>query len=112
MAMLKSVRIAKKELIDRKAEDVQVVDVRENTPFADYYVLATAPNEKALGAFAGYVEEALEKEGVEVGKLDGTPESGWIIVDAGNVIIHIFSEAKRKEIALDELLAHRREAKK
>ena len=112
MAMLKSVRIAKKELEERKAEDVMVVDVRENTPFADYYVIATAPNEKALGAFADYVEEALEKEGVEVRKKDGTPDSGWVIVDAGPVVVHLFSEAKRKEIALDGLLAHRLENKK
>jgi ribosome-associated protein len=100
----KIVTSIKKELEDRKAEDVEIIDVQERTPFTDYYVLATAPNEKALGGFADDVEEVCEKQKVDVRKMEGTPESGWVLVDAGVVVVHIFTANKRAEIGLDDLL--------
>jgi ribosome-associated protein len=104
MKYIKAVRIAKDDLEEHKAEDVAVVDVRNSTPFTDYYVIATAPNERALGALADEVEDALEKENIEVRKKEGLPESGWVIVDAGQVVIHLFISTKRKEIDLDSIL--------
>jgi ribosome-associated protein len=101
----KIVSSLKKELEDRKAEEVEIIDVRERTPFTDYYLLATAPNEKALGGFADDVIEVCDKQKVEVRKQEGTPESGWILVDAGSVVVHLFTANKRAEIGFDQLLA-------
>lgn len=100
----KAVSLCVKELDERKAENIEVIDVKENTPFADYYVIATCPNEKAIGAFAGDIQETLEKDKHEVRNIEGTPESGWMIVDAGDVVIHLFLAAKREEIDLDKIL--------
>jgi ribosome-associated protein len=100
----KIVTSIKKELEDRKAEDVEVVDVTERTPFSDYYILATAPNEKALGGYAEDVQEVCDKQKVDVRKTEGTPESGWVLVDAGSVVVHLFTAGKRAEIGLDDLL--------
>ncbi|MCH3908768.1 MAG: ribosome silencing factor [Bacilli bacterium] len=105
----KAVKIAVKELEDRKAEEVEVVDVKENTPFSDYYVIATAPNERALGAFADDLDQAFAKNKIDIRQIEGKPESGWVIVDEGSVVVHIFTKEKRAEISLEKLLA---EAKK
>lgn len=105
MRMPKEVTLVKKSLDEHKAEDITVVDVREKTPFTDYLVIASGTNSRMLGALASYVEDDLLKNKVEVRKTEGIPESGWIIVDAGNVVVHLFSPEKRSEIDLEGLLA-------
>ncbi|MCI1244958.1 MAG: ribosome silencing factor [Bacilli bacterium] len=102
----KEVTLAKKALSDHKGENIAVVDVRQNTPFADYLVIASANNIRMLGALANSVEEGFAKAGVRVRQQEGTPESEWIVVDAGAVVVHVFTEEKRKEIDLDGLLTH------
>lgn len=105
--MDKITKLAKKVLEDHKAEDVVVIDVKEKTPFADYYVLATATNNRQLNALAEIVEDELEKAKFSVGHIEGKPESGWILIDAHHVIINIFSREERDRISLDELLARK-----
>lgn len=97
-------RIAK-VLDDHKAEDIMTIDVRERTPFTDYIVIATAGNERALNALSNNVNDALEEDGVEIRLTDGEVESGWIVVDVGEVMVHLFLEFRRKEYGLEELLA-------
>lgn len=105
MRYIKEVTITQAFLKERKVEDVAVVDVRERTPFADYYILATCPNEKAIAAYANEAQEVWKKAGFEVRKIEGIPASGWIIVDGGQVVLHLFTSSKRTEIGLDELLS-------
>lgn len=105
----KEVTIAKKSLSERKAEEIAVVDVRAQTPFSDYLVIASATNQRMLAALADYLVSDFAKEGLDV-KVDGLPESEWMIVDVGNVVVHLFSEPKRKEIDLEGLLSHRAKA--
>src|SRR5574344_1446505 len=96
----KLVEIIKNSLDEHKAENIVVENVKELTPFSDYYIVATAPNERAVGALADYVVEDLAKAKQDEPKLSGTPSSGWVIVDAGNVVAHIFTEEERDEIDL------------
>src|SRR5574344_1523410 len=104
MRQTKEVKLIVDVLSDHKAEAIEVVDVKERTPFADFYVLATAPNAKALMGYPDDVEEALLKEKFEVRKVEGTPESEWVVIDAGPVVVQIFTEKKRQEMGLDDLL--------
>ncbi len=104
MSELKELALAKKVLDDHKAEDVAVVDVNGFSPFSSYYVLATATNVRHLGALSEALEEEFEKEGFESIKKDGIPESGWMIVEAGEVVVHLFIAVNRKEIDLEGLL--------
>ena len=103
--MDKVVSIVKKTLEEHKAEDIVVLDVKERTPFAEYYVLATANNIRQINALAELVEEALEKKKYTINHVEGTPESGWILIDAYHVIINIFSKEERERISLDQVLA-------
>ena len=96
--------VAVKTLDEHKAIDIQTIDVEGFSPFANYYVLATCLNIRQLGAVAEQLEEAFEKEGFEEIRKDGTPESGWIIVEAGEVVVHLFLDVNRKEVDLEGLL--------
>lgn len=105
--MDKVVTLVKKVLEEHKAEDVKVIDVKDKTPFADYYVLATAGNVRQINALSELVEEELSKKKIDVGHIEGKPETGWMLIDAHHVIINIFSKEERERISLDELLARK-----
>ena len=101
--MDKVVSLVKKVLEDHKAEDITVIDVREKTPFAEYYVLASANNIRQIKALSEIVEEELSKKKYVVKHIEGTAESGWILIDAFHVIINIFSKEERERISLDQV---------
>ena len=105
--MDKIVTLVKQVLEDHKAEDIQIIDVKERTPFADYYVLATSNNIRQLNALTELIEEELEKVKHPVGHIEGTPESGWMLVDAHHVIINIFSKEERERVSLDQVLTRK-----
>ncbi|MDY2913472.1 MAG: RsfS/YbeB/iojap family protein [Candidatus Enteromonas sp.] len=96
--------LATKTLEDHKAEGIEVIYVADFTPFATYYVIATAPNPRALGAYKEQLGDAFEFAGIHVSVSEGTPESGWVIVQGGEVCCQLFLAANRKEIDLESLL--------
>lgn len=97
--------IATKTLDEHKAEGIEVIYVADFTPFATYYVIATAPNPRALGAYKEQLGDVFEANGIPVSVSEGTPESGWVIVQGGEVCCQLFLAANRKEIDLESLLA-------
>lgn len=101
----KQLELALHCLDEHKAEDLKPIDVEGISPFAAYYVLATAPNLRALGALAELLEDELEKNGVSVLQKEGNPDSGWIILATNELIVHLFSSVNRKEFDLEGLLA-------
>ena len=103
--MDKTVSLVKKVLDDHKAEDIVVIDVKERTPFADYYVLASATNVRQLDALAQILDEELSKKKIKINHIEGKAESGWVLIDAYHVIINIFSKEERERISLEEVLS-------
>ena len=102
--MDKVVQMVKKVLSDHKAEDISVIDVSERTPFAEYYVLCSATNVRQLGALADAIIDKLEEKKVNYSHKEGTPESGWILIDAYHVIVNIFSKEERERVSIDQVL--------
>lgn len=98
------VTLAVETLEEHKAEGIEVLDVSQFTPFCTHYVIATAQNPRALNADIDYLEETFEKNGIEVSVSEGNPESGWVIIQGGEVVCHIFLAANRKEIDLEALI--------
>lgn len=108
-------KIAVAALEDRKAEDVKIIDIREISPIADFFIIADGTNQNQIQAMRDAVDEALYKAGLKVKQIEGNQNSTWILMDYGDVIIHIFSREDRlfydlervwrdgKEIAVDEL---------
>ena len=88
-------KIAVNALEDRKAEDVTVIDISEISPIADYFIIANGTNQNQLQAMRDAADEALYNAGVKVQQVEGNQNSTWILMDYGDIIIHIFSKEDR-----------------
>lgn len=91
---------------DRKAQDIILLDVRKISSLADYFVICTASVERQIRSVADGVEEVLDPAGVSPYKREGTPADGWLLLDYGDVIMHIFSPAQRDYYKLEALWEH------
>ncbi|MCI0890633.1 MAG: ribosome silencing factor [Chloroflexi bacterium] len=90
-------------LADRQAEDVLLLDIRQVASFADYFVIATAINNRQMRALVELVDTDLREEDIKPHHREGGINSGWILVDYGAIILHIFSPELREHYALEEL---------
>ena len=88
-------KIAVEALEDRKAEDVKVIDIREISPIADYFIITNGTNQNQIQAMRDAADEALYKAGLTVKQVEGNQNSTWILMDYGDIIIHIFSKEDR-----------------
>ena len=91
------------QLSSKKARDVVMIDIAEKSSFADYFVLATAGSERQLGTLAEEVEDKVAEIGIEPKSKDGRPETGWILVDGGDVIVNLFTEETRDKYTLERI---------
>lgn len=80
-----------------------MLDMRKVTLLADYYVLCDGSSVRQISAISDELIEKLKKAGTRSASVEGTPESGWILIDFGSVIVHIFSPAQRAYYQLEEL---------
>ena len=88
-------KIACHALSDKKAEDIRVIDISEVSTLADYFIIASATNSNQIQALIDAVGEELGKRGHEAKQVEGNRNSSWILMDFGDVIIHIFDEENR-----------------
>jgi len=80
-----------------------LLDARGVCSFSDYFVICSAESERQLKAISEEVEQILKEEGVRPYHREGALNSGWLLLDYGDVIIHIFTTAEREFYQLDEL---------
>lgn len=88
---------------EKKAHDIKVLDLRGIFPVADYFVICSGRSSIHLGAIAQEIQEQLAKTGEGYFRRQGTPQSGWILLDYGSVVVHIFSEEARRFYDLEHL---------
>lgn len=93
-------KLATKALDDKKAIDLTVIKIEEVTVIADYFVLATATSAPHVRALCEAAEDALSQNGVEPNHIEGRT-TGWILLDYGDVIIHIMDAKNREFYALE-----------
>ncbi|AMP20743.1 hypothetical protein AZF37_05745 [endosymbiont 'TC1' of Trimyema compressum] len=92
----------KEVLLNKKAIDVILLEVTDVTVLTDYFVLATGMNKKQVEQlFAHYCEEALEEEGIF--KLRKEASEDWVLIDYGDVIVHLFLEETRSRYGLEKI---------
>lgn len=96
-------RLAAKALEDRKGTDVKVYDVRGKSALADFFVVATGAAAPHLKALIAETQNAMKEAGVMSYRTSGDPESGWIVVDYVDVVVHVFSPEARAYYALEKL---------
>ena len=90
-------------LSSKKARDIIMIDIAEKSSFADYFVNANVGAERQLGALADEVEDKLAELGIQLRNKEGRPETGWILVDGGDVIVNLFTEATRDKYTLEKI---------
>lgn len=89
------VRLACRALEEKKAEDVRVIDIRDISVIADYFVIASANNINQMQAFTDAVDEALYKAGYQDCSKEGNQKSSWVLMDYKDIIVHLFSKEDR-----------------
>jgi len=96
-------RLVLEAALDRKAEDVMGLDVREVASFADTFVLATGNSDRHVRSIADAIAEAWTKAGLQVIGVEGEEEGRWVLMDLGDVIVHVFLRSVRELYALERL---------
>ena len=89
------VKLAYQALSDKKGEDIKIIDIQSVSVLADYFVIASGSNQNQVQAMVDNVEEMLTKAGYEPKQIEGTRNSSWILMDYGDLIIHVFDEENR-----------------
>jgi ribosome-associated protein len=89
---------------DKQASDIVLLDIRAMSAVADYFVVCTAMSERQMGAIVRDTVEALREDpGVRPLRVEGQATSGWVLVDYGDVVVHVFGAEQRAFYQLEEL---------
>jgi ribosome-associated protein len=100
---LQEVAVAAHE--DIKARDIEVIDVRPQTSLYDTMVIASADSNRQVKALANHVREKLKEAGAPILGVEGESVGEWILVDAGDIVVHVMQPAVRAYYNLEELWA-------
>jgi ribosome-associated protein len=90
---------------DAHGSDILVLDITPLTTLADYFLICTADNERMLRAIVRAIDDFATQNDVRVRRQEGTPDSGWVLLDFGDVIAHVFGRREREFYQLDRLWA-------
>ena len=90
--------------MDKKAEDLAILDLRGISNFTDFFVICSGTSEPHLKAIASGIEDGLKLDDkVSPNAVDGYPMSQWIVIDYADVVVHVFHEQKRAFYSLEDL---------
>jgi ribosome-associated protein len=88
---------------DKQASQIVLLDVHAVSMFTDYFLLCNGESERQIKAIVDSVDETLGKNGLRRLGLEGTADSGWVLMDFGDVMVHIFTPERRAYYKLEEL---------
>lgn len=103
LAAVASARLAARAALDKKAEDVVMLDLRRLSTLADCFLILSAQSATQAETIRDAILGTLKGAGVRPRHVEGTPQSGWLLLDYGDVVIHIFLRETRAFYALDRL---------
>jgi ribosome-associated protein len=92
-------------MLDKKATDVLVLQIAPLTSVADYLVIGSADSDRQASAIADYIDGILSRAGSKLLRVEGLRSSQWVLMDFGDVIVHIFRQDVRTHYALERLWA-------
>ncbi len=88
---------------DKKGEEIVLLDIKDIATFTDYFVICNGTSDRMLNALADGILESIRKEDRKKGRKVGLAREGWVIVDYGDVVVHLFSPDQRDHYDLEEL---------
>lgn len=96
-------RLAVDVASDKKATDIVLLDIQGVSSIADYFVICTGNNPRQIRAIATAIDEKMSEVGLSAFHREGAPDSGWLLLDYSDVIVHIFSPKEREYYRLERL---------
>lgn len=91
----KMVKLAYEALDEKKAEDIQIIEIKDISVIADYFIIANGNNASQVNALVDSVNEKLGRNGFEPKRIEGIRSASWILMDYGDVVVHVFSKEDR-----------------
>lgn len=88
-------KLAYEALEDKKGEDIKVIEIKDITVISDYFVIANGTNTSQVDALVDSVQEKLSKYGFEPNRIEGVRSASWILMDYGDIVVHVFSKEDR-----------------
>lgn len=98
---LEAARKAVEVASDRQASDVVLLDLRSLAAFTDFFVICSAGSGRQISAITKAVDEALHQDGIRLNHTEGVEGSGWVLMDYGAIIVHVFSPEQRDHYDLE-----------
>ncbi len=95
-------KAALKVLDERKAEDIFSVDLKGQSALMDYIIIASGSSSRQVTALANYLKKAFMDNGVKPVRIEGLPQGDWALIDAGDVLVHLFRSEVREFYHLDD----------
>jgi ribosome-associated protein len=93
-------------IVDKKGSDILLLDIREYTTFADYFLIGNGENERQLNTLAEEIAlKAKNGAGTNAIGIEGLASSGWVLVDFGDLVVHLFSPQMRNYYGLEDIWA-------
>ncbi len=96
---------AARAMDDKQGKDIVIIDIAEKSSFADYLVLASGSNERLVQSLVNEVEERMIEAGCVVKSIEGTKESGWMLMDYGDVIVNVLTSEMREKYNIEKVWA-------
>jgi len=97
------VGLIEKSLDDDKAEDIVVIDLHGKSSFADFMVVASGRSARQVGAMAEHLEVKLKQQGVGPVGVEGAQAGDWVLIDGGDVVVHLFRPEVRRFYNLEKM---------
>ena len=96
-------RIAWNALSDKKGEDIKIIDITGISVLADYFIIANGNSDSQVNALVDNVEEELHKAGYPLRQREGQASGSWVLLDFGDIIVHVFDKENRLFYDLDRI---------
>lgn len=90
-------------LEEKKGEEITILDIRQVSVIADYFIIVSAENPRQLDSLSDAVQDKMEKLGFRLRRVEGVPESGWLLLDYNDVIVHVFHKEQRQYYDLERI---------
>ena len=99
------VKIVHKVLSDNKANDITKINLEKKSSIADYMIICSGTSNRHVISLSNYLVEALKKENLNTLNIEGIRNGDWVLVDAGDIIIHLFRSEVREYYGLEKMWA-------